>query len=42
MGQHLVSIATNKKGKGTWKVQCESTQWKVLYIVYEKNMEITI
>ena len=30
-----------KKGK-TWKVQCGSSQWKVQYIVYEKNMEITV
>ena len=42
MGQHLLSSAINKKEMEIWKVQCGSTQWKVLYIVYERNMEITI
>ena len=42
MGQHLLSIAINKKERETRKVQRGRTQWKVLYIVYGKNMEITI
>ena len=37
IGQHLLSSE-----KETWKVQCRSTQWKLYYIVYEKNMEITL
>ena len=28
-GQHLLSIAINKKERETWKVQCGSSQWKV-------------
>ena len=39
-GKCLVSSAINKKEGETWKVQCGSTKWKVLYIVYEKNVEI--
>ena len=39
-GKCLVSSAINKKERETCKVQCGSTKWKVLYIVYEKNVEI--
>ena len=41
-GQHLLSSAINEKERETWKVQRGSSQRKVLYIVYEKNMDITI
>ena len=32
----------DKKERETWKVQCRSSKWKVYYIVYEKNMDITL
>ena len=35
-GQYILSSAVNKKERETWKVQCESSKWKVYYIVYEK------
>ena len=41
-GQYILSSAMNKKEKETWKVQCRSSKWKVYYIVYEKNMYITL
>ena len=41
-GQYILSSATNKKERETWKVQCGSSKWKVYYIVYEKNMDITL
>ena len=41
-GQYILSSATNKKERETWKVQCGSSKWKVYYNVYEKNMDITL
>ena len=41
-GQYILSSAINKKERETWKVQCGSSKWKVYYIVYEKNMDITL
>ena len=41
-GQYILSNATNKKERETWKVQCGSSKWKVYYNVYEKNMDITL
>ena len=35
-----LSSAIIKKERETWKVQCGSSQWKVYYIVYEKNMSL--
>ena len=40
--QYILSSAINKKERETWKVQCGSSKWKVYYIVYEKNMDITL
>ena len=40
--QHLLSSEIKKKETETRKVQRGNAQWKVKYIVYEKNMEITI
>ena len=31
--------AINNKESETWKVQCESTEWKVQSMVHENNME---
>ena len=40
--QYILSSAINKKERETWKVKCGSSKWKVHYIVYEKNMGITL
>ena len=40
--QYILSGAINKKERETRKVQCGSSKWKAYYIVYEKNMDITL
>ena len=42
MGQDLLSSGISKNGRKIWKWECGSTQWKVKYMVYERNMKITI
>ena len=41
-GQYLFSSAIKKKERATWKISCGISQWKVWYIVYNKNMKIKI
>ena len=41
MGQDLLSSGISKNGRKIWKWECGSTQWKVKYMVYERNMKIT-
>ena len=41
-GQYILSSAINKKERETLKVKYGSSKWKVYYIVYEENIDITL